>query len=150
MLFCSYDSAGAETTRILLRYEMGNQITRSGFVVLSDGTVMRQESLMGQTTFLEDEKLSPFEVQLLIAQIDTVAQFELLTVEGIDAALGGPFGEATIYTSDGYSALLYTLVGTGNMKKTLICVPGAEADVLREYIQSHVRDQMPLDTSPCK
>lgn len=143
-------TAKAEQTRVVLQYDMGNQITRTGLIILSNGTVMRQETLMGKTTYLEDLKLTKSKLKSLIAQIDEAALAAMIRNDNVSASEGGLYGEAKIFTSDGYVSYLYAIVAGDSMKKTIVCQPGAAAEAIRLIIQTLVRDQMPLDQVPCK
>lgn len=155
LLLCSSLSgvatAAPTSTHVLIKYNMGNQITRSGLTVLTNGLVMRDETLMGEITYLEDQQLTESELKSLQSLVDEAVSAPIVRVENIPAAHGSPFGEVQFYANDGSMSYLYVLVGDSNPDtKTMLCQSGAAADSLREFIQSRVRDQMPLDQVPCK
>jgi hypothetical protein len=143
-------TAHAKATRILLEYDFGNQITRSGLTVLSNGLIMKTETLQGKTTYLTDRQLSPAELTKLVKNIDAAALAEPFRNDDIVAAMGGSYGDAKMYTSNGFISFLYTIVGGDGLKKTVLCQQGSEADAIRNWIQKNVRDQMPIDLVPCK
>lgn len=155
LLLCSCLSgvatAAPASTHVLLKYNMGNQITRSGLTVLSNGLIMRDQTSMGRVTYLEDQQLSDAELEDFKVLVDEAAKAESIRVGNIVALHGGVYGESQLFTSDGSSALLYVVVGDQNPDtKTMVCQSGAAADSLRSFIQARVRDQMPLRQIPCQ
>ena len=153
LLLCSCLSGVATatpvSTHVLIKYNMGNQITRSGLTVLTNGLVMRDETLMGRITYLDDQQLSENELKELKMQIDEAVSAPLARVQDIPAAHGSSFGEVQIFAK-GSMAHLYVLVGDANPDtKTMVCQAGEASDAVRAFIQARVRDQMPLDRVPC-
>lgn len=154
VLLCSCLSgvatAAPASTHVLIKYNIGNQITRSGLTVLTNGLVMRDETLMGEITYLEDQQLSESEIMDLQSLVDEAMNAPMFRFENIPAPHGSVFGEVQIFAK-GSMAYLYTLVGDANPDtKTMVCQAGAAADSIRDFIQARVRDQMPLNQIPCK
>ncbi len=153
LLLCSCLSGVAmatpESTHVLIKYNMGNQITRSGLTVLTNGLVMRDETLMGRITYLDDQQLTEKELKELKMQIDEAVSAPLARFDNIPAAHGSSFGEVQIFAK-GSMAYLYVLAGDVNPDtKTMVCQSGSASDAVRAFIQARVRDQMPLDRVPC-
>lgn len=139
------------TTRVLVDYEMGNQITRTSIVILSSGLIIRKEINMGVATYIADMSLTKSQVKELAENIDLASSADQIRRDDVQALEGGSFGRALGFTSDGSVTDLYDLaLGTEAMKKTLVCQSGKNANIVINLIQNMARDKMPLDSSPCR
>lgn len=150
LFLLSVSTAQAASTHVLLEYDLGNQITRSKLMILSNGLVMKAESRFGKYAYLEDTQLSPETLSALVANIELASSAETFRDDKVPSALGGSFGALQVHSADGYNSVIYTLVpGEHFSNKTLVCKNGAAADAIRELVQSMVRDEMPLEAFPC-
>ena len=140
-----------QSTHVVLSYEFGNQITRSTLTVLSNGLVMKSESLNGKNTYLADEQLTQKDTQILQSLIEKSFLSAPLYKENLPASLGGFYGEAKIYSKNGYTSFLYTVTGNQDLNsKSMVCQEGIAADHVRKFIQDRVQVKMPLTIIPCR
>ena len=140
LAFCS-------PTYVVLQYDYGNQITRSGVVVLSSGLVMQNRTLQGRTTRLPDQTLTQPEIDKLIQNVDASSLTSQLTIPGNPTQDGSPSGALYGNTSDGYLVLLFVDARAKSIgdKDTVTYQLGDHGKAARAFINGLVSDRMPLN-----
>jgi hypothetical protein len=145
LLMSSSLYAQTPTTYVLLSYDYGNQITRSGLTVLSNGLVMSSRTSQSQTSRLPDQQLPQDVLSKLTTSINLSAVAPQARFDGEPTTMGSSSGTLVGYTADGYASniLLVSRGAKPGDSDTIIFQPRLESLEVVNFVNSKVQNKIP-------
>ena len=140
-------SKPTENIRELLKYDYGNQITRSEISIFSNGLVIKRNRSQATYEYLANVWLKKEELAALTKNIELVMKDESVYRNGNPSNFGSSNGELKIYTSGGRARDVFALSRSesadGLGKDKIVEIIGPAATQIRAMVQSMARDKMP-------